>query len=370
MLFLLPVTVFACGDARVLEEAQPPESEAQDDCPQWLLVEREGTFPSYDRMAYDDQARLVRRESGSHARSRTGERHSVIEIGYEDGLLMSESEERGRLDEDPVDGFTEVTELDELGRPVRILGWDSRDLPAPNRTVSHEYDAQGRLSVRHQKDHYANGASVDRRCSFAYDASGRLDLKRCEGTNPDTERYGWDDDGNVLFSELETETFTYRADYAYEETRLSGFVSDDFSRHAFEYDAQGQLVSHEYERFDGLGDGIDEYEYDTRGRMVRHTTMGLDGSNRSTTTFRFDGRGRLIEAASELTPRSYSYDQSGSDLTVTELRGDQVVETRQYRCSPNPTTGMPVDTNPEPFGGRDRILPHQTVVPLAFPDTY
>lgn len=370
LLLLLSVTVPACGDARVLEEAQQPEADAEDECPQWLLIERKGTFPSYDRRAYDDQARLIRRENGGVARSISGELHALTELSYENGLVTSESEARDGLGQEDIDDFTEVTELDELGRPVRILGWDSRDLPAPNRTVSHDYNQQGQLTVHHQQDEYSNGARVDRRCTFEYDATGQLGAKRCDGTHPDTRRYGWDENGNLLFSELQAETFTSRAEYGYDGTQLTSYLAVDSAMHEFAYDDQGRLVWHEYERFDGLGDGVDEYEYDAQGRVVRHTTAGIDGSSRGTTTFRFDARGRLIEAASELTPRSYSYEQSGSDLTVTERRGDEEVETRQYRCSPNPTTGMPVDTNPEPFGGRDRVLPHQTAVPLPFPETY
>ncbi|MBV1862241.1 MAG: hypothetical protein KUG77_27730 [Nannocystaceae bacterium] len=369
-LFLLPAAVLACGDARVVESAQDPEPEtvAEDGCAHWLLVERNGNAPNYERRVYDERARIVRRDTGNAARSLSGELHSVIELSYGEGLVTSESMARDSLQQENVHTFTEVTELDALGRPVRILGWDSDELPEPNRTLSHEYDTQGRLSVRHQQDNYANGGLVDRRCTFEYDTSGQLVAKRCEGTNPDSKRYGWDEAGNLLFSELEAETFTSRSEYAYEGTRLVSYLWGGFSRHEFAYDEEGRLVWHEHERFDGLGAGLHEYEYDAAGRMLQHISMDLDGSVRDTTSFRFDAAGRLVEEASGRTPRSYSYEESSDELTVTERWGDEVFETRHYLCSATPTTGLPVDTNPEPFGGRDPSLPQETVEPRPFPD--
>ncbi|MGH1343594.1 MAG: hypothetical protein ACRBN8_18700 [Nannocystales bacterium] len=370
LLVLLPATVLACSDSRLVEETDPetaPEVLADDECPHWLLVERTGDFPVYERRTYDDQARLIRHETGGHTRSLSGEHHSVTEISYGDGLVTSVTEERASLDDELVHRVTEVTELDVDGRPVRIHGWDSLDLMAPNRTVSLEYDAQGRLSLHHQDDEYANGGVVDRACSYTYDTQGQLSAKICEGTNPDTKHYGWDDNGNLLFSELEAETFTHRADYTYDGMLLTSLLADDFARYAFGYDEAGRLVSHEYERFDGLGDAVDEYEYDPQGRMERHVATRLDGSHYDTTVFHYDPEGRLLEAASERTPRSYAYEQSGDELTVTERWGKNLHETRSYLCSPTPATGLPADTNPEPFGGADRILPTETVEPQPFP---
>lgn len=368
LLCLASAAVLACSDSRVLEQTEP-EAAAQDECPQWLLVERTGDL-RYERQVHDEFARLVRREHGGPARSVSGEYHSISEFSYEDGHVTLESESRETLEQETFAGFTEVTEIDALGRPVRVSGWDSPESSAPNRTATHEYNDQGQLSVHHQQDEYSNGARVDRRCTFEYDSSGQLAAKRCDGTNPDTRRYGWDEDGNLLFSELQAESFTSRAEYVYEGTRLSSFLSGDFSRHDFAYDAQGRLVSHEYERFDGLGDGLDEYAYDARDQMTERVSMRLDGSGRYVTSFRYDPNGRLIEAASDLTPRSFDYQQSGNELKVTERWGDDVFETRRYQCSPTPTIGMPIDTNPEPFGGRDRVLPHQTAEPQPFPSGY
>lgn len=371
VLLFLSTTVLACGDARVLaQDEEQPKSDAatEDACASWLLVERTGDAPSYERRVYDLQARLIRQERGSVARSSTGEHHAVTEISYEDGLVTRESEQRGTLDEESVHAFTEVTELDDSGRPLRILGWDSPQQAAPNRTVSQEYDAQGRLKTRHQQDSYANGGSVDRRCFYSYSEEGRLDAKVCEGTNPDSRHYGWDDDGNLLFSELVTETFTSRAEYTYEGARLSKFLSSDFSVDDFEYDDAGRLVWHRYERFDGLGGGLDEYHYDTDGRVVQHVAKELDGSHRETTTFRYDANGRLTAEASDLTPRFYDYALSDDELSVTERWGENVFEVRRYRCSPIPPTTLPVETNPEPFGGRDRALPHRSAEPLPYPE--
>ncbi len=372
MLSLLSAAALSCTDSHVVEPAEQPgpDEALEEGCPHWLLVERTGTFPSYERRVHDEQARLVRRESGGVARSASGEFHLVVEFTYGDGHVTLESEGREALDRDDVDAFTEVTELDDLGRPVRILGWDSPELSNPNRTVDHEYDAQGRLSVRHQQEHYDNGGAIDRRCSFEYGASGYLDARTCEGTHPDTKRYGWNEDGNLLFSELEAETFTSRTEYEYEGLQLSSVLWEDFSRHDFRYDAQRRLVWHEYKRFDGGGDGVGEYEYDAQGRMTQRHFMSLDGSNQQTTSYLYDEQGRLVEVVSDVTPRSYHYEQSETELTVTERWGGEVFETRRYECSPTPTTGMPVDMNPEPFGGRDPVLPHQISEPRPFPDEY
>lgn len=369
-ILFLSVSVLACGDARVLTQDPQPEPEAaeQDACPVWLLIERAGDAPRYERRVYDLQGRVVRRESGGAARSTTGEHHSVTEINYEDGLVTLESEHRGTLEEESVHAFTEVTELDDAGRPRRILGWDTPEQPAPNRTVSQEYDGEGRLRIRHQQDSYANGGSVDRRCSYSYDGAGRLDAKVCAGTNPDSRHYGWDDDGNLLFSELVTDTFTSRSEYTYDGSLLSTALWDGFSLDEFDYDGAGQLVWHRNERFDGLGGSLDEYEYDDDGRVAQHLSMDLDGSRRDTTSFRYDTNGRLVEAASELSPRSYEYEQSDDELTVTERWGEDVFEVRRYRCAPTPPTGLPLETNPEPFGGQDRVLPHRTAEPLPYPE--
>lgn len=368
LLCFASTAVLACSEPRVLEQGQQPgpEAAAEDECPQWLLVERTGNL-HYERQVHDEFARLVRREHGGPARSSTGEYHSRSEFSYEDGHVTLESEGRDSLGQEAFNGFTEVTELDPLGRPVRILGWDSPESLAPNRTVTLDYNQQGQLSVHHQQDEYSNGARVDRRCTFEYDATGQLGAKRCDGTHPDTRRYGWDENGNLLFSELQAETFTSRAEYEYDGIQLTSYLAVDFAMHHFTYDDQARLVRHEYSRFDGLGEGLSQYAYDAQGRMIRHDAKNLDGSSHDTTLFRYGSGGRLLEANSEFTPRSYSYQQSDDELTVTERWSDDVFETRQYRCSPNPTTGMPVDTNPEPFGGRDRVLPHQTAVPLPFP---
>ncbi len=369
LLCLASVAVLGCGDSQIVEQAEQPEPEAaaEDACPQWLLVERTGEL-RYERRFHDELARVVRWEHGGPARSRSGEFHSLTEFNYEDGLVTLESEGRDSLGQETVERFTEVTELDALGRPSRILGWDVPESPTPNRTVTQEYNQPGQLSVQHQQDEYGNGATVDRRCTFEYDSEGRLLAKPCKGTHPDIRRYGWDEDGNLLFSELETESFTSRAEYTYDGRRLSSVLSGDFSRDDFAYDTDGRLAWHEYQRFDGLGDGRDEFAYDDQGKMIQHVSQRLDGSSRNVTSFRYDSDGRLIEASSDLTPRSFRYERSGNELEVTERWGDDLFETRRYQCSPTPTTGMPVDTNPEPFGGRDRILPHQTATPLPFPD--
>ncbi len=370
LLAFVPAATLACGDANVAEPAAQPEAEPQEACPQWLLVERDGGFPTYERLVYDDQARVVRREMGGPARSSTGEVHSTVEISYEDGLVTLESERRDSLGQESSDDFTEVTELDSLGRPTRILGWDLPQEPVPNRTATLEYDVRGRLSVRHQQDEYANGVVVDRRCTFEYDAAGQLDARICAGTQPDAKRWAWDEDGNLSFSELEAEAFTSRAEYAYEGGRLSMFLAEDFSRDDFAYDNEGRLVWHAYTRFDGLGGGVDEFAYDPQGRLALHVSKGTDGAEQNSTSFLYDAEGRLIEEVSDATPRSYQYALSEGGVTVTERWGDEVFETRAYVCSPTATTGMPVETNPEPFGGRDRVLPHQTVTPLPFPEVY
>lgn len=366
--FPFVVALFGCGDPRV--DLDDGDAEVgPDPCPQWLLVEREGQAPRYERREYDGQFRLVRLELGQVARSLSGELHAVHETRYEEGFVTTTSEAREARASEWVETFTEVSELDDAGRPVRISGWDVPGSAMPNRVSTLEYDPQGRLAVQRQQDRYGNGVEIDRTCSFDYDASAQLVGKRCEGTSPETRQYRWDEEGNLLLSELEAETFTMRIAYRYEESRLTGVDVDDFSRYAFTYDEEGRLTRHEYERLDGLGESLDVYAYDDRGRLAERTSSKLDGSDPRTSNFSYDARGWLSAVETEGSVRAYDYERTDDGLTVTERWDGDVHETRSYVCAEAQTTGLPVDTNPEPFGGRDRVLPQETVEPRPFPDT-
>jgi YD repeat-containing protein len=366
--FPFVVALSGCGDPRVdLDEGDVEVG--PDPCPQWLLLEREGLAPRYERREYDDQARLVRLELGQIARSVTGELHTVRETRYEDGFVSSMSETREARASEWVETFAEVSELDDAGRPVRISGWDVPGSAMPNRVSTFEYDSQGRLVVDRKQDQYGLGVEIDRTCRFDYDTSDQLVGKRCEGTNPEVRHYHWDDDGNLLLSELEAETFSMLIAYRYEDSRLTGVDVDDFSRYTFTYDEDGRLTRHEYERLDGLGESLDVYAYDDRGRLAERTSSQLDGSDPRTSTFSYNAHGWLTAVETEGSVRAYDYERTDDRLTVTERWGGNVHETRTYVCAEAAPTGLPVDTNPEPFGGEDRVLPQETVEPRPFPDT-
>ncbi|MEM9195083.1 MAG: hypothetical protein AAGF12_38280 [Myxococcota bacterium] len=369
---LLGLSAGACGLSHdsnpELSEETPlgtPPGNGDGECPHWFLVERVGTGTAdYHRFTYDAQMRVVLEERGNASRSRSGEYHESRRVSYGSGTVTSELDAGDAPNLDGVVDFAEIIELDEARRPVRILGRDAHAFAEPNRVETREYDSEGRLAVTLQQDQYANRNRVDRRCSYEYNPQGQLSVKDCtDGTT----RFGWSDAGELLFRELTTDRFTSRQDYTYEEGRLTGAVSGDFSERTFTYD-NGRLVRAFYRRFDGLGGGISDYEYDREGRLSLHIQTDLEGTIRDTTSFIYDDEGRLVDEVSDIGGRSYDYELRNDELTVTERSGETRYNTRRYVCSQTTATGLPVFVDPDPSPNGDRVLPDDTVLPRPFPE--
>lgn len=236
----------------------------------------------------------------------------------------------------------EVTTFDAHGHPIEVVRASGTSV---ERTETFEYDAWGNVSAHRDGEGdgsvtVADGfgrraASVDplgRTTRWTYDAAGRVAVRTTldGGGDLSRERYAYDAAGNLVTLErdrfdpsdtgagtvVETSSWKYTPrGFPAEEVDAAG------GRTTYLYDRAGRVVSRDEE---ALG-RTTSYEYDGLDRVIERRESAVGAPAPTVDTFVYDPAGRLVRhVGPDASTRTFAYDSVGNATRTTDPTGTVV----------------------------------------------
>ena len=329
----------------------------------------ETILPGEEKYQYDILGRLTRKESPvgavetyeydelgrvtSHTRKNlNGSEAITVSMDYDqngnkiydiDGNKIRTDytyDELNRLETTTRAGKTTTNTYDKNGNLQTKTDWR-------NNTYTYQYDELNRLieekdpynKTVQKLEYYDNGAqsksydALNNLTQYSYDKNARL----ISTIDPEgkTASQTYDEDGNIKTkTDGENNTTTYEYDNL---NRLKTVINAKGETTAFTYDKNSNLLT----QTDGKGN-ITTYEYNAQNKAktrIDHAGAGIaaktesytyyaDGSlktktdrNKNTTSYWYDSHGRLKTKKAGLITITYTYDDNGNQLTITDNTG-------------------------------------------------